>query len=80
MDENEQSVALGLGVVIALAMRVAWGLIVLFGIIGIVAGYEHGPYVIMISATVFITLRIVFEAVQAVAVLRAIFSQKSNEE
>ena len=72
MMEELQPVEPTLGTYLALAVRIGWGLIVLFGIVGTVVGHAAGPYVVLISAAIWATMRILYEALWCLRIWRLI--------
>lgn len=58
------------GVRLALYIRVGWGLIVLFGLCGMLVGKAAALTVLLVSASVWTITRIVIEAADALMALR----------
>lgn len=74
---NEQLIA----TYISIAWRIGWGLCILFGIIGILVGHALGPLVILITTTVWISLRILLESAVALWSLRLLRQfNKDNDQ
>lgn len=62
---------MSLGMKIALGVRVAWALLVLFGLLGFLLGHtQQAMMIIIVSASVWVTLRIVNDGVMAYGLWR----------
>jgi hypothetical protein len=64
-NDQDPSQMTTIGTYLALSWRIGWGLLVLFGIVGTLAGHDAGPYVVMLTATMWVSLKIIGEAVGA---------------
>lgn len=69
-----------LGTWLVLISRIGWGALILFGMVGVLAGKEMGAYVIMITATVWVSLRILAEAFLCFRMLQYLFSSPEDED
>ena len=68
---------------VTLFVSVGWGLLILFGLIGIVFAKPMAPYVIMISACVWVSMKIMREALsslQAIRILRKLTADPENTD
>lgn len=69
-----------LGTYLALIVRIGWGLIILFGMVGTLAGHAAGPFVILISAAIWVSMKILFEALWCIRLWQVMGSREDEDE